>query len=98
MEENAQAAVSNAQCSARWAIHIDSQQGETVRGGGGQPIGFPVLAVRIGLAPAKGNKRIFRFDGGVFGESIGKHARSAVAMAPLPFNNAVEVEMIVEVE
>jgi hypothetical protein len=54
--------------------------------------------VRVGLAPAKGNKRIFRFDGGVFGESIGKHARSAVAMAPLPFNNAVEVEMIVEVE
>jgi enamine deaminase RidA (YjgF/YER057c/UK114 family) len=34
----------------------------------------------------------------VFGEPIGKHARSAVGMAGLPFNNAVEVEMIVEVE
>src|ERR1700730_18493917 len=33
----------------------------------------------------------------VFGEAIGKHARSAVGMAWLPFNNAVEVEMIVEV-
>ena len=31
----------------------------------------------------------------VFGEN-GKHARSAVGMAGLPFNNAVEVEMIVE--
>ena len=34
----------------------------------------------------------------VFGEAIGKHARSAVGMEALPFNNAVEVEMIVEVE
>jgi enamine deaminase RidA (YjgF/YER057c/UK114 family) len=34
----------------------------------------------------------------VFGEAAGKHARSAVGMAGLPFNNAVEVEMIVEVE
>ncbi|MGY3581771.1 enamine deaminase RidA (YjgF/YER057c/UK114 family) [Bradyrhizobium sp. USDA 4341] len=34
----------------------------------------------------------------VFGEKIGKHARSAVGMAGLPSNNAVEVEMIVEVE
>jgi enamine deaminase RidA (YjgF/YER057c/UK114 family) len=34
----------------------------------------------------------------VFGEAKGKHARSAVGMAGLPFNNAVEVEMIVEVE
>jgi enamine deaminase RidA (YjgF/YER057c/UK114 family) len=34
----------------------------------------------------------------VFGEAIGKHARSSVGMAALPFNNAVEVEMIVEVE
>ena len=33
----------------------------------------------------------------VFGEAIVKHARSAVGMAGLPFNNAVEVEMIVEV-
>ena len=32
----------------------------------------------------------------VFG-AAGKHARSAVGMAGLPFNNAVEVEMIVEV-
>jgi enamine deaminase RidA (YjgF/YER057c/UK114 family) len=32
----------------------------------------------------------------VFGETAGKHARSAVGMAGLPFNNAVEVEMIVE--
>src|SRR6516225_7462653 len=32
----------------------------------------------------------------VYGEAIGKHARSAVGMAGLPFNNAVEVEMIVE--
>jgi len=34
----------------------------------------------------------------VFGEAIGKHARSAVGMAGLPSNSAVEVEMIVEVE
>lgn len=33
----------------------------------------------------------------VFGEK-GRHARSAVGMAQLPHNNAVEVEMIVEVE
>jgi enamine deaminase RidA (YjgF/YER057c/UK114 family) len=33
----------------------------------------------------------------IFGEK-GKHARSAVGMAALPFNMAVEVEMIVEVE
>ena len=33
----------------------------------------------------------------VYGEA-GKHSRSAVGMAGLPFNNAVEVEMIVEVE
>ncbi|MEJ0031146.1 MAG: RidA family protein [Bacteroidota bacterium] len=33
----------------------------------------------------------------VFGEK-GKHARSAVGMASLPFNTAVEIEMIVEVE
>jgi enamine deaminase RidA (YjgF/YER057c/UK114 family) len=34
----------------------------------------------------------------VFGEAIGKHARSAVGMAGLPSNDAVEVEMIAEVE
>jgi enamine deaminase RidA (YjgF/YER057c/UK114 family) len=34
----------------------------------------------------------------VFGESVGKHARSAVGMAGLPGNAPVEVEMIVEVE
>src|ERR1700728_5286739 len=34
----------------------------------------------------------------VFGEATGKHARSAVGMAALPGNSAVEVEMIVEVE
>ena len=34
----------------------------------------------------------------VYGEAIGKHARSAVGMAGLPFNSAVEVEMVVEVE
>ncbi len=34
----------------------------------------------------------------VFGEAIGKHARSAVGMAALPGNAPVEVEMIVEVE
>ena len=34
----------------------------------------------------------------VYGEAIGTHARSAVGMAGLPFNNAVEVEMVVEVE
>lgn len=33
----------------------------------------------------------------VFGEK-GKHARSAVGMSSLPFNMAVEVELIVEVE
>ena len=34
----------------------------------------------------------------VFGEEIGKHARSAVGMAELPSNIPVEVEMILEVE
>ena len=34
----------------------------------------------------------------VFGEAIGKHARSAVGMAGLPGNAVVEVEMVVEVE
>jgi enamine deaminase RidA (YjgF/YER057c/UK114 family) len=34
----------------------------------------------------------------VFGEAIGKHARSAVGMAELPFNIPVEVEMIIEVD
>jgi enamine deaminase RidA (YjgF/YER057c/UK114 family) len=34
----------------------------------------------------------------VFGESIGKHARSAVGMAGLPGNACVEVEMILAVE
>lgn len=33
----------------------------------------------------------------LFGET-GKHGRSAVGMAQLPLNNAVEVEMIVEIE
>lgn len=33
----------------------------------------------------------------VFGEK-GKHARSAVGMAALPFHTAVEIEMVVEVE
>ncbi|MFY0543875.1 RidA family protein [Brevibacillus sp. H7] len=33
----------------------------------------------------------------IFGEK-GKHGRSAVGMAQLPHNNAVEVEMIVEIE
>jgi enamine deaminase RidA (YjgF/YER057c/UK114 family) len=34
----------------------------------------------------------------VFGEAIGKHARSAVGMAELPFGIPVEVEMVLEVE
>ena len=34
----------------------------------------------------------------VFGEAIGKHARSAVGMAELPFGIPVEIEMILEVE
>ncbi len=34
----------------------------------------------------------------VFGEEIGKHARSAVGMASLPGGMAIEIEMIVEVE
>ena len=34
----------------------------------------------------------------VFGESIGKHARSAAGIAALPGNSPVEVEMILEVE
>ncbi len=34
----------------------------------------------------------------VFGENIGKHARSAVGMAELPFGIPVEIEMILEVE
>jgi enamine deaminase RidA (YjgF/YER057c/UK114 family) len=34
----------------------------------------------------------------IFGEAIGKHARSAVGMAGLPVNIPVEIEMILEVE
>jgi hypothetical protein len=34
----------------------------------------------------------------VFGDAIGKHARSAVGMAALPGNAPVEVEAILEVE
>jgi enamine deaminase RidA (YjgF/YER057c/UK114 family) len=34
----------------------------------------------------------------VFGEGIGKHARSAVGMAALPMGIPVEIEMILEVE
>ena len=34
----------------------------------------------------------------VFGEAIGKHARSAVGVAGLPFNAPVEVEVVLEVE
>jgi enamine deaminase RidA (YjgF/YER057c/UK114 family) len=34
----------------------------------------------------------------VFGEAIGKHARSAVGMAGLPHGIPVEIEMILEVE
>jgi enamine deaminase RidA (YjgF/YER057c/UK114 family) len=34
----------------------------------------------------------------VFGDAIGKHARSAVGMAGLPGNAPIEVEMIVEIE
>ena len=34
----------------------------------------------------------------VFGEAIGKHARSAVGVADLPFNAPVEVEVVLEVE
>ena len=33
----------------------------------------------------------------VFGEGVGKHARSAVGMSSLPLNIAVEIEMVVEV-
>ena len=33
----------------------------------------------------------------IFGDK-GKHARSAVGMASLPINMAVEIEMVVEVE
>lgn len=33
----------------------------------------------------------------IFGEK-GKHARSAVGMSSLPFNMAVEIEVIVEIE
>jgi len=34
----------------------------------------------------------------VFGEAIGKHTRTSVGVAGLPFNNPVEVEMIVEID
>jgi enamine deaminase RidA (YjgF/YER057c/UK114 family) len=34
----------------------------------------------------------------VFGEIVGKHARSAVGMAELPNNIPVEIEMILEIE
>jgi len=34
----------------------------------------------------------------VLGESVGKHARSAVGIAALPGNAPVEVEVILEVE
>jgi enamine deaminase RidA (YjgF/YER057c/UK114 family) len=34
----------------------------------------------------------------VFGEAVGRHARSAVGMAGLPGNSPVEVELILEVD
>jgi enamine deaminase RidA (YjgF/YER057c/UK114 family) len=34
----------------------------------------------------------------VFGEDVGRHARSAVGMAELPLNIAVEIEMIAAVD
>ena len=34
----------------------------------------------------------------VFGDAVGKHARSAVGMAGLPVNIPVEIEMVLEVE
>jgi enamine deaminase RidA (YjgF/YER057c/UK114 family) len=34
----------------------------------------------------------------VFGEEIGRHARSAVGMAELPLNIPVEIEMVVAVD
>ena len=34
----------------------------------------------------------------IFGDVVGKHARSAVSMASLPNNIPVEIEMILEVE
>ena len=33
----------------------------------------------------------------VFGDDVGRHARSAVGMAELPFDIAVEIELVVEV-
>jgi enamine deaminase RidA (YjgF/YER057c/UK114 family) len=33
----------------------------------------------------------------VFGDEIGRHARSAVGMAELPFDIPVEIELIIEV-
>lgn len=33
----------------------------------------------------------------IFGDSVGRHARSAVGMTALPFGQSVEIEMIVEV-
>lgn len=33
----------------------------------------------------------------VFGESVGRHARSAVGVAELPFNICVEIEMVVAI-
>jgi enamine deaminase RidA (YjgF/YER057c/UK114 family) len=33
----------------------------------------------------------------VFGDEIGKHARSAIGVAQLPNNASVEIEMILEV-
>ena len=34
----------------------------------------------------------------VFGDEIGRHARSAVGMAELPFGIPVEIEMVLEVD
>lgn len=34
----------------------------------------------------------------LFGDEIGRHARSAVGMSELPFDIAVEIEMVVEVD
>lgn len=34
----------------------------------------------------------------LYGEKVGKHARSAVGMGALPGNRAVEIEMIVQIE
>src|SRR6266850_2339421 len=88
--------------SARGKVGKDlsTEQGAAVA----RDVGLNLLAtVRTQLGSLDKVKRIVKVLGmvnaiEVFGEQIGKHARSAVGMGSLPMQIPVEIEMIVEIE